>query len=445
MNRQYFSINRFLNISYYKEKPSLKTFLCLIAVIILILLVTFFAYPYDYNVDSYFYLEMAKGHFNNVVKPFSNRILHPFISGFLTEVIGIKPSISFITIQIISLIVFLTSMFMIQKNRVQNPILVILVIFCPFLITMFQQYYISDLFYTALLLLFFYSLIHHKIWLSFILVFLLQITRESTLLLILIISVVSIYHKNRKLLTGSIVCGIIGMVVVSVISGTGSDNIHHTSNFMYSFAKIIYNSLKNLFGIVLWTNTLAANNPGLFTHIPAVLVGVPDWFPLGSIRSIGIYELNLQFPLTTLLNMLTVFGALPLMFFSVVFRYPKYLSKKSPVYIQVAVWYGLLSYLTGPLVGSSVDRLIGYGWPVFWIVTPMMIKTFFNPNLRFYIRLFAFHFLLYWLPFLLLKFCFNLSVSSLSAMLIVSVLLQFFVYREIRKNMIFKGNESLII
>lgn len=60
---------------------------------------------------------------------------------------------------------------------------------------------------------------------------------------------------------------------------------------------------------------------------------------------------------------------------------------------------GALGYLLGTSLGDSVDRLIGYGWPLFWIVGPYVIANFIRNEDRkslpwFYLILVA----LTWIP-----------------------------------------------
>jgi hypothetical protein len=53
----------------------------------------------------------------------------------------------------------------------------------------------------------------------------------------------------------------------------------------------------------------------------------------------------------------------------------------------------------GPALGNWVERLIGYGWPVFWIALPWLIARYYPPLTRRQIAVLAVNFLLVaWWP-----------------------------------------------
>ena len=80
-----------------------------------------------------------------------------------------------------------------------------------------------------------------------------------------------------------------------------------------------------------------------------------------------------RYPVATLLVFLALFGNGPL-FLRKYFR-RRHLAAPAPLAIQVTAIYGLICYLLGPALGNLIDRLVGYGWPLFWPV-PKIVTIF---------------------------------------------------------------------
>jgi hypothetical protein len=55
------------------------------------------------------------------------------------------------------------------------------------------------------------------------------------------------------------------------------------------------------------------------------------------------------------------------------FRHVK-LSAPAPLAIELAATYGLICYILGPSLGNLTDRLVGFGWPLFWIALPWLVR-----------------------------------------------------------------------
>ena len=156
--------------------------------------------PYGFDVDSQHYIDIAEGRIYNVNKPFSNRILHPIVAGTIAKVAHLSTELSFLTIGILSLVVLLLAVFLVTKVASSRPTVVIAFLVTPFLVGLFQEYYLPDMFYAAILGLFFLCLGQHKLWWRLALLFLLYITRESTILLSLTVALISVYKRWWRML-----------------------------------------------------------------------------------------------------------------------------------------------------------------------------------------------------------------------------------------------------
>jgi len=49
---------------------------------------------------------------------------------------------------------------------------------------------------------------------------------------------------------------------------------------------------------------------------------------------------------------------------------------EAPIWVVIGLLYGLASFLIGPMLGASVNRLIGYGWPAFWLAVPFLASNY---------------------------------------------------------------------
>ncbi|MEM2352370.1 MAG: hypothetical protein QXT26_08195 [Thermoproteota archaeon] len=369
-------------------------------IFVVILVATWFL-PYSFDVDSKYYKDIAEGRIYNVVKPFSNRILHPIIVGMMRKFFGINTDLSFFVVGVLSLIVLVLGVSLIAKSIIPYPA-VIAFLLSPFLLQLFRDYYLPDIFHAAILALFFVCLLHSKTRMALLCLFLLHLTRESTLLLTLIILILGLHRRLWEITVGAILVAVVGIIITSYVANLGQPNIHDLNDVVYMLFKVPYNFLRNVFGLILWTNTLASNNPEAFPQEPLLKISVPSYLPLGAIHSLGIYGFNASYPLSTITHLLSTFGVLPSF---VVFNLNKLKRQlmKGEVHMvfSLALLYGLLSFVIGTSVGASVSRLIGYGWPCFWIACPYIIRLYYHSNRKFLARLLLYHILACYFPFLL--------------------------------------------
>lgn len=379
------------------NKSRLSFFLVVSFATALVLIAAWLAPPSAFDVDSHYYIDLAEGRLASVIKPFSSRILHPYFVGTLARAFHLEVDTSFLIVSVLSLIALISAVTLIARSYLPHYLIAALLA-TPFLIDLFQDYYLPDLFHAALLGLFFLSLFYKKLWPSLVLLFLLQLTRESTLLLALLFVIISISRGRWKAGLGAIAAAVLGILVTSYFASLGGPNIHQIGTILYLAAKVPYNFLKNIIGLVLWTNTFALNNPVKFPLEPIWKMSLPGWLPSGAIDSIGIYTFDLTYPLITANVLLTTFGILPTILLACLAGKPKRLIGSSPLWVAVGLLYGSLSFLLGTSLGASVGRLVGYGWPVFWIALPALLDLMPSLDRKFRLGLLACHLLAAWLP-----------------------------------------------
>jgi hypothetical protein len=401
------------------------------AVAVLVFTVAWFKRPYPFDVDSEWYIKLAEGRIGEVIKPFSNRVLHPFIILSLQHAFQMSADAAFLAVGTLSVAVFVASVTLISTSQIPFPATAALFA-SPFLLRLFQDYYLPDVLYAAILSLYFVCLYKERYYVSMIVLLFLFLTRESTLLLAIVVFGVCVYERRWTIALSSVATTVVGLLIVRHAASFGQPNIHNLNDVVYIVLKLPFNFLKNICGITLWTDTLAVNDPRTFSHSPIWLMNLTK-VPLGSIHFAGIYEFNWGPPVATLISFLSTFGVTPSLVVrdltSSKFRNNHF--SGAPFWFLIALIYGLLSFFVGPMTGASVGRLIGYGWPCFFVAFPFILRRRYSLDRKFMFRLFAASIIAAWLPYLS-----DGSISVVESLVIICILvaLHTFAVREAIQN-----------
>jgi hypothetical protein len=218
------------------------------------------------------------------------------------------------------------------------------------------------------------------------------------------------------------------MAITSYVAGLGQPNIHGTSDLVYMLLKVPYNFCWNILGIRLWANTFGE----LMTRRPILEISLPNWLRFGSIHSVGIHSLSPIRPLHTITLLLTIFGIAPTILVYDLVRGWRQRLKDSHLWLLVAIIYGLVCYFMGTSIGSARSRLIGYGWPAFWLATPVLMVKYYHTDWRLSLRLLYLHVIVCWVPFVV--GCFGmgprLSIVSVTS---CGVVLHYLAFRTMRR------------
>ena len=381
--------------------------------------------------DSEWYIELAAGDYHHVGKPFINRVLYPLLAKTVVQFSGVDVKSAFLALNIASLLILLGSLFFFIKPYISLKALYIPVIFTPVLFDLYQNYCLPELFYAALLGIFFLLLRHEKLWGSLVLLFLLFLTRENTIILSICTITICFYQRRMHYAASVIVVSVAALAAISFIGHYGQPNIHRLPEILYLFLKMLINFISNFTGIIIWTNTLALNEISAHTwrHSPLIQVALPLWLRFGEVTNIGIYGFDIFRPLNTFLGLFTSFGIGPVLLASVVKRNYRNLMQESPVWLLIALSYGIFSFFMGTVTGSDVTRLIAYGWPAFWIVTPILILKYYDLQFRTIIKLLVINSLLCWFNIFLLCFTYNWYITTAITICLAIILYAFIFLR----------------
>ena len=381
--------------------------------------------------DSEWYIELAAGNYHNVGKPFINRVVYPFIARLIVLSSGVDVKPAFLALNILSLLLLLVSLFYFIKPFISIKALYAPIIFTPVLFDLYKNYCLPELFYAALLGVFFLLLRQEKFWGSLVLLFLLFLTRENTIILSFCTIIICFSKRQIHYAVSVIVVSVAAMIAISFISHYGQPNIHRLPELLYLTLKIPINFISNFTGIIIWTNTLPVS--GISSHPwhnnPLFQVVLPPWLRFGEVTDIGIYGFDIFRPLNTFLSLFTSFGIGPVLLLLVIKRYYRNIVIESPLWLLVAMSYGIFSFLIGTSIGSDVARLMAYGWPAFWIVTPILILKYYHLQFRTIIILLIINLLLCWLNTILLCFTYNWYITTTISICLAIILYGFILWR----------------
>ena len=354
--------------------------------------------------DSEWYIDLATGNYHNVGKPFINRIVYPLVARIVVIFTGVDTKNAFLALNIVSLLILLISLFIIIRPFISNKMLYATIIFTPVLIDLYLNYCLPELFYAALLGVFFLLLRQGKLWASLVFLFLLFLTRENTIVLSLCTIVICFYKRQIQYATSVIVVSFAAMVAISFISHYGQPNIHKLPEILYLALKIPINFISNFSGVIIWTNTLSLSEITAHTwhNNPIIQVALPKWLCFGEVTSVGIYGFDIFRPMNTFLSLFTSFGIAPVLLVFVIRRNYHFIFNESPVWLLIAMTYGIFSYLIGTSIGPDVTRLVAYGWPAFWLVTPILMLKYYSLDRSVIIKLLIINSILCWLNNILL-------------------------------------------
>lgn len=186
-----------------------------------------------------------------------------------------------------------------------------------------------------------------------------------------VLCVLALIRRRWLLAGGCLGVALAGMMVVGWVAAGSKSNIHEMHGVACLGAKVVANGAANLLGVVVWSDSYARYFPERYPLAPLWRVMVPAGLPLGGIREVGIYRLEPAMVAETASILLSTFGLMPLLACRLLRERGLRSLNAASLPLQLAAWVGTLFFLLAPFSGRSVDRLAGYGWPLFWLAVPL--------------------------------------------------------------------------
>jgi hypothetical protein len=320
--------------------------------------------------DAAQYRLLALGQHSAVPAPFSARILGPAIAAWLGRQTGFGVDTGFLVLGVACLVALLGLVAGILWAWRAPTVIFAGIFLMPFWVDIFHDYYLPDPLHAAILAAMLLLLLRGRSEWAMLLLLPAYLARESTSL----VAACLILACWRRIPLRSAVIGVLALMGAVLVSGHyshgGPANVHGITGGSYILGKLVWSFFKNVLGLPLWSNTLPECAPVWVKTIPVAL---------GGIREVGMCQPSLWGPSRLLLAWFGLFGIGPavalVLWKKVVFPVgsPETDLPGLPVVLRFSVLYGLISILMTPLLGASVDRLVSYGWPFYFVALPWFL------------------------------------------------------------------------
>jgi hypothetical protein len=340
--------------------------------------------------DSGHYLKIAAGHTELVEQPFASRQLGPLVAAGLGRLLGGDLHEGFLVQGFLSLAFALgVTCWLAVRSAAPRWVLVALVL-VPSWAVLLQYLVLPDLWYAAMLAALLVMLQEEWFWAAALWMLPMMLSRESTSLTLVCFVVAAWPRLERQLRWPVAVTAIAaagaGSAIVGRLAAGSRSNVEHLPQTVYMLAKLPWNFLRNVLGILPWSD---ANTD---------LCKVPVWsvpFRFGPVHALGVCGFSVGQQLLALEGTLTNFGLLPLLV-AVLWWRQRRNTGVSPlplvgrdddvlrgietedsatsrsVLLRFALLYGGVSFLLAPLLGAGFVHLMQYAWPLFLVALPRL-------------------------------------------------------------------------
>jgi hypothetical protein len=322
--------------------------------------------------DSSHYLKIAAGHTELVEQPFASRQLGPRVAAGLGRLLGGDLHRGFLLQGFLSLAFAMGVTCWLALRSAAPRWMLPAIQLVPSWAVLVQYLVLPDLWYAALLAGLLVMLEREWYVAAAVWMLPLMLSRESTSLTLVCFLVAAWPGlKAPGLKAGrwvvaavAIVAALVGSVVVAKLAVGSRPNVEHLPQTVYMFAKLPWNFLRNVVGVMPWSDA----NPELCK--------VPVWsfpFHLGPVHALGVCGFSFMQQLLALEGTLTNFGLLPLLTVVVWWRTGGLRSRRGQrrsALLRFALLYGGVSFVLAPLLGAGFVHLMQYAWPLFLVGLP---------------------------------------------------------------------------
>jgi hypothetical protein len=309
--------------------------------------------------DADHYLDLARGNFSGVIQPFASRPLGALVVAGIARVLHCSVERGFVIEGIAALIVMAAAVYTLLMRTKAPRWMVLAVGLVPFWGISLQDLVLPDLWYSALLSIMLLLLASEQLMPAALMMFPLMLSRESTSLTLVCFLIAGWGALRWRDRIAAVASAVAGALVVGRLAARSQSNVEHLPQAVYMLAKVPWNFMHNVLGLVPWSNVAPS------------LCSVPAWsmsLHIGPVRAIGVCGFTTVSWEFLARALLTNFGLLPLLLVFLWRRRDK-MAKRS-VLLKFALLYGGLSLALAPVLGVWFDHLIGYAWPLFLVAAP---------------------------------------------------------------------------
>lgn len=315
--------------------------------------------------DARFYLGIAIGDYSQVMQPFASRQLGALIVAALMHGLHWTVERGFLVEGGVSLVFMLAVIYFLVLRTTAPRWMLFAIGLVPFWAFLLQNLVLPDLWYSALLAVMFLMLAGEHMLGAALMMFPLMLSRESTSLTLICFLIATWGWLRWRDRIVAVVSAVAGAVIVGHLAARAQSNLENLPQSVYMVAKVPWNFMRNVVGIVPWSNV----NPQFCT--------VPIWtIPVhfGPVHAIGACGFSSAGWMQMTQAILTNFGLLPLLAAYLWWRRRTCTTRN--VLLRFTLLYGIVSLLLAPTLGTWFVRLVGYGWPLFFVALPLMFTGF---------------------------------------------------------------------
>ncbi|MGO8917841.1 MAG: hypothetical protein ACLQJR_18215 [Stellaceae bacterium] len=323
----------------------------------------------EVTTDSPRYIAMAEGRLQDVIAPFSDRILAPFLSASIHSTFGLSIAAAFSAVSLVGAALFGVGIhFVYRQYRIEPYAVFPAMLAVPWVIDAIRDAYLPDILVMGLTCVFLLC-VRNGNWLLAGLVAVLSILARETSLILVFVAIGFAARQRRWLFAATLAAVSLGAVVAVKHMTQSAPNFHAMNGLLYMVLKIPVNFLRNVIGIQFWLNDMPWCDHPLVT----VPVGQAASAYLGKITAFGVCAPNFMAPITNAALLLSIFGVLPGTTLALALRNRGNLGKDP--WLLFVMLYGAIMLALGTCTGASVYRLLTYGWPLFIFGTPILWKA----------------------------------------------------------------------
>lgn len=340
-----------------------------------------------YVPDARNYRLLALGLRAQVAAPFSARALAPSAAAGLARLAGMGVDRGFFILGILCFAAFVLCAAYLLAVRRAGAGLAAAVFLLPVWIDFYHNYYLPDLLYSALIALLLVLLVSGRLTLAASLLLPAFLARESSLLTSACLGVAAWRRIPRRAVIAGAAATVAGAWASRHFMNAGAANAESLGAAPYIAGKLVWSFFRNILGLPLWTNVATDCSP-------IWSIALPGGRRLGALRAVGFCGPSLWGPARTALAWLGLFGVAPgiALRCAISARSPRsplreLWSGRGPepaaghsepgmaIAFRFAAVYGLINLLLAPLLGASVDRLVEYAWPLYFVALAWLLRA----------------------------------------------------------------------
>ena len=310
--------------------------------------------------DSGWYLQMARGEAQDVPAPFAGRLVHTGLARLLTSA-GMDAEWAFVAVAVPAFWILLTAIFGLHRWGGVPATVTLMAVVGWFAVALLRDATLPDVHAAAWLAVVAVAAVTRSLWTVPLLVGAV-FCRESLALFALVLAVMAWRDGQPRFAVAVAAAAVGGLVLGAIWSGAG--NVHGVGGVLYLGTKAVFNVSRNVFGWELYVETIDYCEPVRTWTLPA-------WVPAGNVREVGVCGFNPRRPLWLLISWSGIFGILPGWLWARRHQV-RAVWPEAPLWMRAALVYGLIMALLAPAAGTMLDRLVGYGWPAFWLAAPLL-------------------------------------------------------------------------